>query len=147
MDTAAFTTRPEDEIRALIEGWRGAVLDRDPHRIGAYYAPDIEAFDAISRLRFSGLESYRRHWEECFAAGGAMIFEIRDLAITATKELAFAHFLNRCGQKGADDTEMAAWMRATLGYRKHDGRWLIVHEHISAPFDPETGEAMIHLLP
>jgi ketosteroid isomerase-like protein len=39
------------------------------------------------------------------------------------------------------------WVRATLGCHRIGGRWVIVHDHESAPFDPETGEAIIGLAP
>jgi ketosteroid isomerase-like protein len=29
-------------------------------------------------------------------------------------------------------------MRATACFRKIGGRWRVVHEHVSLPFDPET---------
>ncbi len=30
----------------------------------------------------------------------------------------------------------------TSGYRKRDGRWLIVHEHFSATFDMQTMQVL-----
>lgn len=36
---------------------------------------------------------------------------------------------------------------ATLGCRRIDGRWLIVHDHESVPFDPASGQALIDLEP
>jgi ketosteroid isomerase-like protein len=38
-------------------------------------------------------------------------------------------------------------MRGTVGYRRTGGRWLIVHEHYSVPFDPESGKALLRLEP
>jgi ketosteroid isomerase-like protein len=38
-------------------------------------------------------------------------------------------------------------MRGTIGYRKTDGTWLVVHEHWSAPFDIESGKALFDLQP
>jgi ketosteroid isomerase-like protein len=38
-------------------------------------------------------------------------------------------------------------MRATVGFRKSGGRWQVVHEHWSAPFDPATGKVMTDLAP
>jgi ketosteroid isomerase-like protein len=34
------------------------------------------------------------------------------------------------------------WVRATLGCRRIDGRWLIVHDQESVPFDGATGPAL-----
>ena len=39
------------------------------------------------------------------------------------------------------------WIRATLCYRKIDGKWMVTHEHVSVPFDPESGQASLDLKP
>ena len=39
------------------------------------------------------------------------------------------------------------WVRATLGCRKIDGNWRIIHDQESVPFDPATGQAQISLPP
>ena len=148
MQGGLFTSRSEDVIRARIARWCEAVRTRDVERIAAYYAPDILAFDAVSRLRFEGLDACRRHWRECLASDeGEMVFDVRDIAVTAGADLAFAHFLNRSGRKEADGREDAVWLRVTAGYRRLSGQWLIVHEHVSVPFDLESHEALIDLHP
>jgi hypothetical protein len=37
------------------------------------------------------------------------------------------------------------WVRATLGYQRESGTWLITHALNSVPFDPETGRASLDL--
>lgn len=147
---AAEKVRVDDEaeIRALVDSWLSAVKAKDVAGIVAHYAPDIVAFDAIAQLRFEGVDAYREHWAACFTmCPGAMTFELRDLTVTAADGVAFCHCLNRCG--GTDDSgvEKAAWMRATIGLRRTGGRWLITHEHWSAPFDPESGKVLFDLQP
>lgn len=39
------------------------------------------------------------------------------------------------------------WWRMTIGYRKIDGTWMVIHEHNSVPFDTETGQASLGLKP
>jgi uncharacterized protein (TIGR02246 family) len=136
------------EIRALIDDWARAARARDVDAIFAHYAPDIVAFDAIARLQFEGAEAYRKHWEACMAmCPGQMIFEVHDLAITAQGDVAFCHYLSRCGATGPDGKEQSGWMRASAGLCRRGGRWLIVHEHFSAPFDPASGKALLGLEP
>jgi ketosteroid isomerase-like protein len=38
-------------------------------------------------------------------------------------------------------------MRATVCCRNAGGRWRIAHEHFSAPFDMESGKALLGLEP
>lgn len=141
-------TDEEAQIRGLIDDWARAARAKDIDGIFAHYAPDIVAFDAIAELRFEGTDAYRTHWQACMEmCPGDMIFEVHDLSIAAQGDLAFCHYLSRCGATGPDGEEKAGWMRATAGLRKRGGKWLIVHEHFSAPFDPQSGKALFDLEP
>jgi ketosteroid isomerase-like protein len=61
--------------------------------------------------------------------------------------VAFCHYLFRCGGTGPDGEEHVGWMRVTVCFRKANGTWVIVHEHFSAPFDPQSGKALLDLEP
>lgn len=139
MTTETSNATAEAEIRERMDHWLKAVRARDIAGIVSHYAPDILAFDAIQQLQFKGVEAYRKHWEACLSmCPGTMIFEIHDLNIAASNDLAFCTFLNRCGTIEENGEEKAGWMRATVCYRKRHGKWTVVHEHFSAPFDMET---------
>jgi uncharacterized protein (TIGR02246 family) len=138
----------EHEVRELIEGWADAARAKDLARIMAFYAPDVVAFDAILALQFKGAEAYGKHWEACLAmCPGPMTFKVHELNIAARDDMAFAHYLARCGGTDASGEEKSGWMRATVCCRKAGGRWRIVHEHYSAPFDPESGKTLLDLAP
>jgi uncharacterized protein (TIGR02246 family) len=148
MSTAIAHTTAEAEIRALVDNWLRAVLARDIDGIMSHYAPDILSFDAISQLQFKGVDAYRTHWEACLSmCPGPMIFEIHDLNIAAGNDVAFCHCLTRCGATEENGAEKASWMRVTVCYRKTNGKWLVVHEHCSAPFDMESCKALLDLEP
>lgn len=145
---AMKTETTETEIRNLVNSWLKAVLDGNMDAIVSHYAPDILAFDAVSQLQFKGVDAYRQHWEACLAlCPGPMIFEIHDLSIVAGNDVAFCHALNRCGGTGENGEEKVGWMRMTACYRRLNGQWKIVHEHFSAPFDIESGRALLDLTP
>ena len=76
-----------------------------------------------------------------------MIFEVHDLHVATGGGVAFGHYLCRCGVIGQDGVDKASWMRGTFCCRKTDGRWLIVHEHFSAPFDMASGKTLFDLEP
>ena len=148
MTMTATRTDEAVQIRRLLEQWAKAVRAKDPDGIFAHYAPDILAFDGIGRLQFKGRDAYRRHWEACLEmCSGPMIFEIHELDIEARDDLAFGHYLSRCGGTGADGKEQAGWFRVTVCCRKTNGSWKVAHEHFSAPFDPESGKALFDLEP
>jgi len=62
--------------------------------------------------------------------------ETRDL-VTLSGDLAVAHCLSRF--TGMPEQ---SWIRARAVYRKDHGKWQIVHERYSVPFDPETSKAV-----
>ncbi|HOX27168.1 MAG TPA: nuclear transport factor 2 family protein [Candidatus Krumholzibacteria bacterium] len=144
------TTEPTTaaEIRAVIDAFLDAVRAQDLARIGSYYASEVRAFDAVNRLEFRGREAYLKHWADCLAVcPGPSVFDLDHLEIEAGGDLAVSHGLLHCG--GVDETgeEKTAWMRVTVTYRKVGGRWQIVHEHYSMPFDMKTGQMLCGLTP
>jgi uncharacterized protein (TIGR02246 family) len=148
MATATIGHTAEAEIRGLIKDWAKAAGTFDIDRVMEAYAPDILAFDAIAQLQFKGAQAYREHWQACAAmCPGPMIFEVHDLAIEAGDDVAFGHYLVRCGTIGEDGKEQAGYMRATVCCRRTSGQWKIAHEHFSAPFDPQSSKALLDLEP
>ncbi len=148
MSTETAKAKSEVEIRALVDDWLTAFHAQDVDEIASYYASDILAFDAIAQLQFKGKEAYKKHWEACLAmCPGPGIFEIHDLEIAADDDVAFSHCLIQCGSTLESGEDKISWMRMTAGYRKTNGKWSVVHEHWSAPFDMESGKALFDLKP
>ncbi len=148
MATVTVKANEEARVRGLIDDWANAVRAGDIDGIMSHYAPDIVAFDAIARLQFKGADAYRNHWQACLSmCSGPMTFEVHDLHLAARDDVAFGHYLSRCGGTAADGVAKVGWMRGTVCCRKQAGRWLVVHEHFSAPFDMENGKALFELEP
>lgn len=132
-------------IRQMLDDWAAAVGRNDMDALAACYAQDVVAYDAIKTLRFAGRERYLAHWEECLRmCPGSVRFTFRDLDVQAADDLGYAHALLACAA-GADAGE--AWSRMTTGFRREAGRWVIVHEHFSFPFDLKSGKALMGLSP
>jgi uncharacterized protein (TIGR02246 family) len=139
----------EAQIRDLIQSWQSAAASRDIDKVMSHYAPDILSFDAIGLLQYKGRDAYKKHWQACFemCPGDEGSFQINDLAVTAGDEIGFAHYLASCGGPGPDGEVKAGFMRGTVCCRKVDGKWLVAHEHLSVPFDMESGKALTELTP
>lgn len=139
----------EAAIRALQNDWLKQVATQDVDRIMTLYAPDVVAYDAITQLRFKGREAYAKQWEACLTmCPGPMTFEIHDLDVAANGDVAFSHhLLKHAGKDPESGEDHTCWMRVTSGYRKRDGKWVIVHEHFSAPIDMESGKAIFDATP
>lgn len=136
------------EIRGRLEEWAAATRAKDVDRIVAAHAVDTLSFDCHSHLQFKGAAALRRHLEACMRCIlDPMRFELHDLDIAAHGDVAFSHFLARYGTTGPSGQEHAGWLRVTVCLRRIAREWLIVHDHCSIPFDPQSGQAMADLAP
>lgn len=138
----------EARIRERIAEFQQAVAVKDLDRIMTQYAPDVVAYDAVGELQFKGVEAYRAHWQRCFDfCQGEGFFEIGDVEVIASGDLAFSYSLNHCGGTNEKGEMQTAWMRGTRCWRLQDGDWKVVHEHFSMPFDMASGQVAFGLEP
>ena len=73
--------------------------------------------------------------------------EMSPPTFTADSELAFVHSLNHVKGTLASGHVTDMWVRWTACFRRIDGVWLIVHDHVSVPADLEHGQAVLNLTP
>ena len=140
--------KAEQQIRDLISQYVSAVRAKDVARVASLYSDDVVAFDAILALQFKGKAAYIEHWQTCMSfAKGDMHYEVHQLKVEAGSDLAFSHSINLCGCTNEQGKMETSWMRCTQCWRNSSDGWKIVHEHFSAPFDVESGQAMFNLQP
>ena len=144
------TNSGDAEIRALVDRWAKAFEAHDIDGIMANYAPGdaVVAYDIAPPLQYKGNESYRKDYQEFLAQyDGPIHVEYRDMRILNSGDVGFVHTLERfTGRlKGGQQSDM--WIRYTGGLQKMNGKWLIVHDHVSVPTDFENGKAMLDLKP
>ena len=138
----------EAQIRKLMDDQVSAVREKDVNRSLSNYSPNILSFDVVNPLQKTGLEARKKRAEEWFSTfQGPIGYELRDLSITASDDVAFCHSLNRVNGTLKDGGVLDMWWRATVCYRKIGGEWTVTHEHNSVPFDVETGKASLDLKP
>jgi ketosteroid isomerase-like protein len=135
-------------IRQRVEDWAKALRARDIDAVMSFYAPNIVSFDIAPPLRYAGTDNKRRAWQEVFARyTGAFAYEVRDLNVTTHGELAFVHSLNHVKGTQASGHITDMWVRWTACFRRIDGVWLVVHDHVSVPADLRHGKAVLNLTP
>jgi ketosteroid isomerase-like protein len=135
-------TDTETEIRELIERWAAAVHAGDLATVLDRHGDDIVMFDVPPPYRgVRGLAAYRDTWPPFFdyQASGAL-FEIVELAVQAGADVAFAYALLKCGRPDEIGEQR---LRLTVGLRREDGRWVVVHEHHS--FSDDSYPAQDHI--
>ncbi|HLW61522.1 MAG TPA: nuclear transport factor 2 family protein [bacterium] len=142
MATTPEDARARDEVRQLIDDQMRAIRAKDLDRLMSHYAADVVVFNLRPPFQIQGAEAWGRVWEAGLAHfPDAFQTEMRDLSVTASGDLALAHWLWRFTEMDKDHPAVRTWMRNTAGCRRTRGGWQIVHEHISVPFNPETGRA------
>jgi len=136
--TIADTVSDQAAIRALVDAFVAAIRARDIDGVMHVFAREVVSFDLGPPLRH-GSEDFERRWRALFEAdSGPVDYEVKDLCVTVGADVAFSHSLNRNGQH---------WVRWTACYRRIDGWWRIVHEHVSVPVDVREGTAVLDLKP
>jgi ketosteroid isomerase-like protein len=138
----------EAQVRRQIDGFVEAFRTKDLNLMMSLYAPGFVAFDIVPPLQNVGTDSYRKVWEKAFTFFKDPIeFETRDQSITAGNDMAFSYQLLRIQATMINGQQIDRWERITFCFRKIDGKWLIVHEHVSVPADLLSGKAVLDLKP
>lgn len=130
----AALSHDEMAIRALLDRWSAAVRQQDYVGIRADHDPDILMFDVPPPLLSRGLDAYMATWEKFFSwSDKPVAFDFQDVQVTASNDVAFATAIGRCAGTYPVGKHEALEFRLTMGLRKIDGRWRILHEHHSVP--------------
>ena len=138
----------ESAIKAVIDEMTAAVRAGDVEAMLAQCAPSIVIFDMVPPIKHEGEDAIRDLWSKTFEPFQTPLeFDIKEVDITIGGNVAFARCFSRFGGARTDGKRVANWMRSTLGFQKMDSRWKIVHQHVSVPFDMQTGKAMLELKP
>jgi ketosteroid isomerase-like protein len=147
---AKTSGKDETEIKQLLDRAAVAIHNKDLNGIMSIYEPGeaLVAYDIIAPLQFKGTESYKKDYAEFFGEfQGPIEMEYRDLGIFAGDTIAFSRGLERMSGTLKSGEKFDAWIRFTECYRKTNGRWLAIHDHISVPVNLESGKAVMDLKP
>ena len=143
---AQHGTADETAIRQRIDALARAVRTKDIDGVMATFAADVVSFDLGPPLAHGGGDVFRSHWRALFDAyRDGIEFDVRDLAIALSGDVAFSHALNRIAGITTDGRRSERWLRWTACWRRREGRWLVVHEHVSVPVDVREGRALLDL--
>ena len=140
----------EHLVRSVIEQRIAAIAARDAPAAMAVLAPDLVVFELAGPLRIAAAEAtdveamqaWLNSWD------GPIETEISGLQIHVSGDVAFCHSLNRLRATRSGGQAVDFWMRSTLGLRRRDGEWKVVHGHTSVPFHTDgCFRAALDLMP
>jgi ketosteroid isomerase-like protein len=148
MTIGSSTDEDELAVQTVIQGFVRAVKLKDVEGMLAFCAPDVVTFDMMPPLRHDGANAVREIWTKTLAAFDApMQCDTRHLKVFVSDKIAFGRCLVKFGGKRLDGGASSTWMCMTLGLRKIERDWKIVHQHVSVPVDMESGRALLDLEP
>jgi uncharacterized protein (TIGR02246 family) len=140
----------ETEIRQVLDRWAKAFHARDLNGIMSIYEPGpaLVSYDIVPPLQYTGYDAYKKDYQEFLDQfQGPIDIEYRGLSIVAGDAVAFSRGLERMTGTLKSGQKFDTWVRFTECYRKTNGRWLAIHDHISVPVDLESGKAALDLKP
>jgi ketosteroid isomerase-like protein len=133
------TATSDEEIHAVLESWAKATRENRVDDILKNHSPDLVIFDVLPPMKYESAASYRRSWGDWQPeTQGETQFDLENLSITATADLAAAHCFIRCGGLTPEGRQFQDVVRASFCLRKSSGAWKVFHQHVSKPF--ERGE-------
>lgn len=134
MSVSQSSTKDAVAIRNLLEDWASAVRKKDLVGILHNHSPSILMFDVPPPLQSKGIEAYTKTWDLFFSwAHDPVVFDIREMDITAGDDVAFVAALMRCAGTEANGEDIELDFRLTIGLRKIENEWVVTHEHHSIP--------------
>jgi uncharacterized protein (TIGR02246 family) len=137
---------PDDKtaIEAVEQQYIKAFNAKDVNAIMAIYAPgdQLFVFDAVPPRQYPNWDAYKKDWEALFAAyPGSLTDTMSDLSITVVGPVAYSHHIETTHFTRKDGTAADVVVRVTDVFRKLNGKWLVVQEHVSVPVDLDSGKA------
>jgi ketosteroid isomerase-like protein len=122
------------QIRALIDRWADAVRRVDLPAIRADHDANILMFDVPPPFLSRGIDAYMATWQLFFAnVEKPVAFSFEDIEITAGADVAFATAKGRCVNIDRAGKREPLEFRLTIGLKKIDAKWRVMHEHHSLP--------------
>jgi ketosteroid isomerase-like protein len=124
----------EQQIRDIIERWVKAVHERNYDGILANHSANILMFDVPLPFESKGIEAYRKTWDLFFSCQQErIIFDIVRMDVVAGGDVAFVAAVMSCDEILKDGKRSEFRFRLTVGLRKVEEKWIILHEHHSVP--------------
>jgi uncharacterized protein (TIGR02246 family) len=140
---ARAQSNDEKQIRALEDQFAAAASAKDLDAIMKVYVPDNDlfVFDVGVPRQHVGWDDYKKDWHDFLAMlSGPIKFTVSDVSVMSDGKIAYGHNIQHLSGAMADGSPMEMTVRVTDVYRKIDGKWLIVQEHVSVPIDFSSGK-------
>lgn len=131
-----------DELRSLERRFAAAMNEKDADAVMAVYARDssLFVFDVVGPPgAHMGWDQYHDAFKQMFASiSGPLNFTIVEFDVEVSNDFGYGRSLQRVSGVHTNGQPFDYTVRVTDVYKKVEGKWLIVQEHISLAVDRKT---------
>jgi ketosteroid isomerase-like protein len=114
----------------------------------ARIADDVISYEHTAPLVHAGVDAVRDVCQQGFdAMPDEFRWDIPDLHVIVRDDIAVTWGLNSMRGRTPDGQVIESYSRGTRILQRTDGTWRMIHQHVSYPFDPATGQARTDLTP
>jgi len=122
------------EINALEQRLIDGIKAKDVKQIVNCYSDDVFAYDVVPRRQYVGAAEFQKPWQGFLHMfKGPINAEVNDLAIDSDGKIAYSRSIQHISGTTNEGKAFDETFRITDVYRKSQGKWVIVQEHISEP--------------
>jgi len=132
---AATKQAPEAEFKDLIDRYYAAWSSMNADNAAQFYAKDADlVFYDIAPLKYNGWSEYKEGVKAFFGTvTNSKLTPKNDLKVTRRGNIAWTSVTFRLTATPKAGGSMELDARHTAIWENRGGKWLIVHEHVSAP--------------
>ncbi len=124
----------EETVRDIHEGWFADTEAKNLDGIMSHIAPDVVSYEHEAPLEYIGVDEVRAMCRSGLEqTTGQVTWTVPELNVVARDDVAVAWGLNHMTAQMPDGTLAEEWSRGTRVFRREDGEWVMVHQHVSYP--------------
>ena len=134
------------DVRHHFNQWFDESAEKDLDAVMRRIAPEVISYEHVDGLVHRGVDAVRAVCQRGFELqDGRFRWDVPDLEVLVRDDIAVTWGLNRMVNERPDGERIEMWSRGTRILQRIDGHWLMIHQHVSFPVNPETGEALTEL--
>ncbi len=133
-------------IHAVAQAYAAAVLAADVDALMRLYADEVRVFDTWDRWEYRGAEAWRASVADWFGGlgGDRVVATFEDVSVEVADGTAWLTGSVRYAAVSPAGEELRSMQnRLTWVLRAAGDRWLVVHEHTSAPAAGHDGTVIL----
>ena len=116
-----------------------AIKNKNVEKAAAGYHPHVISYNVVGPLKLVGIDTLKKRLEGWLSTRSKIIdYEITDIDIKTSGELAYCSGLNHIQAIKNDGDKLDMWWRETTCYTREKDNRKVIHAHSSVPFNAKT---------